>query len=81
VLTNVLVSGCYGFALAAFQLRFAWIWPLVLLHASADFTTILSADGHGDAVVAATLVVFVGFGVSVLRLSPGRPAPRPPRPA
>ena len=70
VLTNVLVSGCYGFALAAFQLRFAWILPLILLHASADFTTILSASGHGDAVVAGTLVVFIALGIVLLR---GRP--------
>ncbi len=67
VLTNVLVSGCYGFALAAFQLRFAWIWPLVLLHGLADLTTILSAAGHGDPAVAVTLVVFLGFGGLLLR--------------
>ena len=67
VLTNVLVSGCYGFALAAFQLRYAWIWPLILVHAFADFTTILSADGHRDLYVAATLVVFLAFGLVVLR--------------
>ena len=70
VLTNVLVSGCYGFALAAFQLRFVWILPLIVLHASADFTTILSAAGHGDALVAGTLVVFIALGVVLLR---GRP--------
>ena len=75
VLTNVLVSGCYGFALAAFQLRFAWILPLILLHASADFTTILSAAGHGDAVVAVTLVLFVGLGIVLLRGVRGQPAP------
>ena len=63
VLTNVLVSGCYGFALAAWQLRFAWIWPLVLVHALADFTTIHSTDGHSDTWVAGTLVVFVAYGL------------------
>ena len=67
VLTNVLVSGCYGFALAAFQLRFAWLWVLVLLHAAADFTTILSADGHSDPAVAASLLLFLGLGAVLLR--------------
>lgn len=70
VLTIVLISGCYGFALAAFQLRFAWIWPLILLHGFADFTNILSVGGHGDVVVAVTLVVFLSLGVLLLR---GRP--------
>lgn len=67
VLTNVLVSGCYGFALAAYQHRFAWIWPLILLHALADFTTILSAGGHSDTWVGLSLIVFVAYGILLLR--------------
>lgn len=72
IATNVLVSGCYGFALAAFQFRFVWIWPLMLIHGFADFTTILTSGGLGDALVGATLVVFVGYGILVLR---GRDGP------
>lgn len=73
VLTNVLVSACYGFLLAAFQYRFRWILPLILLHAFADFTAILSTDGHSDLVVAATLLVFVGLGILLLRrITPAR---------
>lgn len=71
ILSNVLVSACYGFALAAFQYRFAWIWPLMIIHALADFTTVLTVERHGDAVVALTLVVFLGFGAAVLRFRPG----------
>ncbi|WP_435743576.1 CPBP family intramembrane glutamic endopeptidase [Nocardioides sp. SYSU DS0663] len=67
ILLNVLASGCYGFALAAFQLRFSWLAPLVLVHALADFTAILSADGPGDLAAAGISVVFVGYGVLVLR--------------
>lgn len=67
VLTNVLVSACYGFLLAAFQYRFRWILPLILLHGFADFTAILSAEGHTDLVVGATLIVFVGLGILLLR--------------
>lgn len=67
VLLNVLVSACYGFALAGFQYRFHWLGPLVLLHAAADFTTILSARPLPDPVIAVTLVVFIGVGLMALR--------------
>ncbi len=82
VLGNVLASATYGFTLAAFQYRFRWLWPLVLVHALADLTTITSAAAHGDAWVAVTMVVFVGYGLVVLRpvLRPVRhPVPRPVR--
>lgn len=67
IASNVLVSGCYGFALAAFQYRYRWVLPLILLHAAADFTTILSLRPLPDAAVAVTLVVFVVLGVLLLR--------------
>jgi len=67
IVTNVLVSATYGFALAAFQYRFAWIWPLILIHGLADFTTILTRSNHGDLVIGALVAVFVVFGVVVLR--------------
>ena len=70
ILTNVLVSACYGFALAAFQFRFAWIWPLILLHGLVDFTTILTSGGLPDAVVVVTLVVFLAYGILILRRRP-----------
>jgi len=71
--TNVLVSGCYGFALAAFQFRFAWILPLIAIHGLADFTTILTSGGLSDLMVVATLVVFVGYGFIVIRGRAGAP--------
>lgn len=67
IATNVLVSGCYGFALAAYQFRFAWIWPLILIHGLADFTTILTSGGLGDLLVGVTLVVFIAYGILVIR--------------
>ncbi len=67
IVTNVLVSGTYGFALAAFQYRFAWIWPLILIHGLADFTTILTRSNHGDLVIGALVAMFVVFGVVILR--------------
>jgi uncharacterized protein len=67
ILLNVLVSACYGFALASFQFRFHWVWPLILLHACANFTTLFSARPLPDAVIAITLVVFIALGLLILR--------------
>ena len=67
VLTNVLASATYGFALAAFQYRFSWIWPLIVIHGLADFTSILARTSYGDLVVAVTSVIFVIYGLVVLR--------------
>lgn len=64
---NVLVSACYGIGLAAFQFRFRWVLPLVLVHGGADFTTILSANPLPDAVVAVTCVVFLATAALTLR--------------
>lgn len=73
VLLNVLVSACYGIGLAAFQYRFRWVLPLVLVHAAADFTTILSANPLPDAVVAITCVAFLATAAVILRpLATGR---------
>jgi membrane protease YdiL (CAAX protease family) len=71
ILTNVLASASYGFALAAFQFRFAWIWPLMLIHAAADFTSILGRAPYGDLFAAVTCVIFVVYGVLVLRAGSG----------
>jgi membrane protease YdiL (CAAX protease family) len=67
VALNVLVSGCYGAALAAFQYRFRWIWPLILIHAAADFTTILTNKPLGDPAVAVTVVGFIVLAIVLLK--------------
>ena len=69
VLLNVLVSACYGFALAGFQYRFRWLGPLVVLHAAADFTTILTGRPVPDPIIAVTLLVFIAIGLIALRMS------------
>lgn len=66
IFLNVLVSACYGIGLAAFQYRFRWVLPLVLVHGGADFTTILSANPLPDAVVVVTCVVFVATAAVTL---------------
>lgn len=67
VALNVVVSACYGIGLAAFQYRFRWVLPLVLVHGSADFTTILSAQPLPDLVVAITCVAFLATAALTLR--------------
>jgi membrane protease YdiL (CAAX protease family) len=67
ILTNVLASACYGAALAAFQYRFHWIWPLILIHATADFTTTLASRDIGTAFDVTSSAVFVLYGWYVLR--------------
>ena len=67
VLLNVLVSACYGIGLAAFQYRFRWVLPLVLIHAAVDFTSILSANPLPDAVVAITCLAFLATAAVILR--------------
>ncbi|KDA07223.1 hypothetical protein DC31_01530 [Microbacterium sp. CH12i] len=78
ILLNVLVSACYGFALASFQFRFHWIWPLILLHAGANFMTIFSARPLPDVAIAITLIVFIALGLTIL-YPLGRRQPRDAR--
>ena len=66
VLWNVLVSGCYGAALAAFQFRFRWLLPLVLLHATADFVSILTVEPLPDPVIGFTCVLFLVLAALIL---------------
>ncbi len=67
ILGNVLLSGIYGFALAAYQLRFRWIWPLILVHATADFTTVLAPETLPDPVVGVVQLLMLGYGLVLLR--------------
>jgi len=66
VLGNVALSAVFGFALAAYQWRYRWIWPLVLVHATADFTVILSARPLPDALIGLAHVLLLGWGVALL---------------
>ncbi|WP_166876367.1 hypothetical protein [Salinibacterium sp. ZJ450] len=46
------------------------------MHGFADFTVILGTAQHGDAVIAVTAVLFVLFGLVVLRRHPLRTTAR-----
>ncbi|MGY1719334.1 CPBP family intramembrane glutamic endopeptidase [Blastococcus sp. SYSU DS0552] len=70
VAVNVVLSGVYGFALAAFQARFTWLWPLVLVHAATDVTSVLGQEAPTGWYVAAHAGL-LAYGILLLR---GRPA-------
>lgn len=71
ILTNVLASACYGFGLAAYQYRFHWILPLILIHGLADFTTILSRAPFGDLAVAVISALYLVYGCLILVVARG----------
>lgn len=75
ILGNVAASACFGFALAAYQSRFRWILPLIVLHAALDFTTILSARPFSDAVIADISVGYLVFGAVLLGRTPSHRDP------
>lgn len=79
VLTNVLASACYGVFLGAFQYRYAWLLPLVLVHAFDDWATVLSPHPFPDAVIAASCVIYVAAGAWLMAAS-RRGVSRPSRP-
>lgn len=59
---NVLLSGIYGFTLAAVQLRITWITPLILIHALADFTTLFAAQPLTDLAIGILNLGFLLYG-------------------
>lgn len=77
ILLNVLASACYGFALAAFQYRYRWLGPLILLHAAADFTTVLTLRPLPDPVIAMTLAAFIALGLTILKSATNRAREKP----
>ena len=73
VLENVALTATYGFALAAFQARYAWLWPLVLAHATADWTILLSQERLPGWLVYLVHLAWLGYGALLLRAPAGRP--------
>jgi membrane protease YdiL (CAAX protease family) len=70
VAMNVLLSATFGFALAAYQLRFAWLWPLALLHGLVDWTTVLTANPLPDWAIGIVHTFYLGFGLWLVRAAP-----------
>ena len=80
VIGNVVLSATYGFAMAAFQARFAWLWPLALIHGFADWSTILAFDLHPDWFIVLLHVGFLGYGSWLLKPLSERRADREGQP-
>lgn len=81
ILGNVVLSAVTGFALAAYQFRFRWLWPLILVHATANFTVVLAARPLPDLYVGLAHALLLVFGIAVLGLpdrDAGHPLPRRP---
>lgn len=70
VLGNVALSAISGFALAAFQMRFRWLWPLIIVHALADWVTILASAALPDLAIAGAHLGLLAFGLLLLRRLP-----------
>ena len=73
---NVLLSATFGFALAAYQFRFAWLWPLALLHGLADWTTVLTANPLPDWAIGVVHTFYLGFGLWLVRATPRKSGTR-----
>ncbi|THV30721.1 CPBP family intramembrane glutamic endopeptidase [Glycomyces paridis] len=67
LLVLLAITGVYGYALAAFQFRFAWLLPLVLLHAASDFTQILTDAPVPFAMHILITLGLLAFGLALMR--------------
>jgi len=67
LLTILVLTGVYGFALGAYQFRFAWVLPLVLCHAASDFTQILTTEPVPFAMHVAIALALLAYGVWLLK--------------
>ncbi|MFG3341457.1 CPBP family intramembrane glutamic endopeptidase [Glycomyces sp. NPDC048151] len=67
VLTILVLTAIYGFALGAYQYRFAWVLPLILLHAASDYTQILTAAPVPFAMHVALSLGLLAYGLRLMR--------------
>ena len=74
---QVLNTAAFGFCLAAVRWHVGTIWPLVVLHALVDVTSINSPGKLPDVVQVLIVVLLVGYGWWLLRLLDRRPGAWP----
>jgi hypothetical protein len=67
VLTILVLTAIYGFALGAFQFRFAWVLPLILVHAASDFTQILTTEPVPFAMHVVIHLGLLAYGIVLLK--------------
>jgi len=71
ILLNVVASACFGFALAAYQVLYRWILPLVVAHGFANASVILGGGELSTLGEGLISVAYVAFGVLLFAF--GRP--------
>ncbi|WP_348787657.1 CPBP family intramembrane glutamic endopeptidase [Leifsonia sp. NPDC080035] len=62
----IVTATCFGFAYGAYQARFGWVLPLIVLHALSDWLSVLSPGRPGDVVTVVVLAVLIATGVLLL---------------
>ncbi|MEU6248743.1 CPBP family intramembrane glutamic endopeptidase [Glycomyces sp. NPDC047010] len=67
LLTILVLTGVYGFALGAYQFRFTWVLPLILFHAASDFTQILTTEPVPFAMHIAIALTLLTCGIWLLK--------------
>jgi hypothetical protein len=73
LLTILVLTSIYGFALGAYQFRFAWVLPLILLHAASDYTQILTEAPVPFAMHVALSLGLLAYGLWLMRAQRAAP--------
>jgi hypothetical protein len=68
---QIVEAGGFGFALAALRIRGVALWWLILLHAFADYVSIMSPGAAPAWQQVAQTLIEIGYGLAVLRLTAG----------
>ncbi|MFF2548411.1 CPBP family intramembrane glutamic endopeptidase [Kitasatospora sp. NPDC058063] len=76
-LWQVLEAGAFGFLLCGARLYIGSVWPLVLLHALADYLEIYSPGRTADWLQALDVAVDLALGLALLLRARTAPAPAP----
>ncbi|GAA3019214.1 hypothetical protein GCM10010519_55810 [Streptomyces lactacystinicus] len=76
-LWQVLEAGAFGFFLCGARLYIGSVWPLVLLHALADYLEVYSPGKTADWLQALDVAVDLALGLALLLRARTAPAPAP----
>jgi membrane protease YdiL (CAAX protease family) len=77
VLVIVVLTAIYGFALGAYQFRFSWVLPLILIHAATDYTQILTADPVPFTMHLVITLALLAYGLWLMRGQRAEPTMEP----
>ena len=77
MLVIVVMTGVYGYALAAYQFRFAWVLPLILIHAATDYTQILTSEPVPFTMHIVITFALLAYGLWLMRGQRAEPTGEP----